>query len=278
MTQQPSLFISHGAPTLVLDASPARDFLERLGTQLERPKAILIISAHFDARNPTLTSGAAPRTIHDFGGFGPEMHAMQYPAPGDPGLAERAAAMLRASGLDAVTDGERGLDHGAWVPLKLAYPEADIPVVQLSISMNQSPEWHYRLGQAIAPLRDEGVLIIGSGGTTHNLRAFFTGSYKIDSDAPEWVTLFSEWVAEKVAANDRGALIEAVEQGPMARQNHPSMDHILPFFVALGAGGEGAGERLHQSTTYGVLAMDAHRFGGEVAAQLSSLDYGLPKD
>jgi len=260
LSPQPSLFVSHGAPTLMIDPSPARDFLAGLGASLEPPKAILVISAHFNAPRPTLTAAAQPETIHDFGGFPDELYRMQYPAPGAPDLAARIALALNAAGFDAATHPARGLDHGAWVPLMLLYPEADIPVLQLSISMNQSPQWHYELGKALRPLRDEGVLIIGSGGATHNLRAVFSGSYRLDSPPPPWVSDFAGWLAQHVEAGDHAAILSAVGSAPHGRENHPTMDHILPLFVALGAGDDGPGQRLHHSTTYGVLAMDTYAF------------------
>ncbi|RIJ14987.1 dioxygenase [Henriciella mobilis] len=266
MTKQPSLFISHGAPTLVLDPSPARDFLSALGPRLGRPRAVLVISAHFNAAQPTVTASPQPETIHDFGGFGPEMHAMQYPAPGDPTLAGEVVTILRSAGFDAASDERRGLDHGAWVPLKLVYPDADVPVVQLSISMNQSPDWHYRLGQALAPLRDDGVLIVGSGGTTHNLRAFFNGNYRINDASPDWVDGFADELGDILIVRGHDEAVQAISQLPAAKLNHPTPDHILPLFVALGAAGADKAMRLHKSATYGVLRMDAFGFGAEALA------------
>lgn len=257
----PALFLSHGSPTLVIDPSEARTFLEGLSGRLPRPRAILVISAHFNAPRPTLTASRQPVTIHDFGGFPDALYQLQYPSPGTQELATDFAKLLRDADFDAVTDGERGLDHGAWIPLMLAWPEADIPVLQLSISINHSPEWHYKLGQALQPLRDEGVLIIGSGGATHNLRAFFTHRPGLNIPPPPWVTDFAEWLASRIEAGDHDAVLSAVQAGPYGRENHPSMDHILPLFVALGAGGASPGKRLHKSTTYGILAMDAYSFG-----------------
>jgi len=257
----PPLFLSHGSPTLVIEPSAARTFLEGLSGLLSRPRVILVISAHFNAPRPALTASRAPDTIHDFGGFPDALYRLQYPSPGAHDLAADIAGLLQGAGFDAVTDGERGLDHGAWIPLMLAWPEADIPVLQLSISMNHSPEWHHKLGQALQPLRDEGVLIIGSGGATHNLRAFFTHRPGLTTPPPAWVTDFAEWLAGRIEAGDHAAVLSAVQTGPYGRENHPTMDHILPLFVALGAGGPGPGKRLHKSTTYGILAMDAYSFG-----------------
>lgn len=257
----PALFLSHGSPTLVIEPSAARTFLEGLSGLVGRPRAILVISAHFNAPGPRLTASSHPETIHDFGGFPDELYRLQYNSPGAHQLAGSIAERLRQSGFEAGTDDARGLDHGAWIPLMLAWPEADIPVLQLSISMNHSPEWHYKLGQALAPLRDEGVMIIGSGGATHNLRAFFTYRPELTTPPPPWVTDFADWLAARIEAGDHEAVLSAVQAGPYGRENHPTMDHILPLFVALGAGGPGPGKRLHRSTTYGILAMDAYSFG-----------------
>ena len=256
----PALFISHGAPSIGLDPSPARDFLAGLGSAYQRPRAILVISAHYDAGRPTLTSGAQPETIHDFGGFPDELYRMTYPAPGDPVLAAEIASLLADAGFEAGDDPARGLDHGAWVPLRLMYPDADIPVVQLSINMAETQEWHFRLGAALAPLRERGVLIIGSGSLTHNLRAVFSGGFRIDSPPPPWVTDFADWINKRLETGDTDGVLHAVEKAPHGRDNHPTMDHILPLFVAMGAGGSAA-RRIHHSTTYGALRMDAYAFG-----------------
>lgn len=271
MRRLPSLFVSHGSPIMALEPSPARDFLAGLGDHLPRPHAILMISAHHDAAyqggRATVTASPAPPTIHDFGGFPDELFAMRYPAPGDPALAERVAGLLAGHGLTVTADPDRGLDHGAWVPLSLIYPQADIPVVQLSIHSNDSPEWHFVLGQALAPLRDEGVLVIGSGSMTHNLRALFSARLPIEAPAPAWVGDFTDWVAERMAAGAVDDVLHAVDRAPHGRDNHPTPDHILPLFVAMGAGGTPfAAKRLHDSVTYGLLAMDVYAFGGEAAA------------
>ncbi|MBL8649703.1 MAG: dioxygenase [Sphingopyxis sp.] len=266
MRRLPSLFVSHGSPMMALEPSPARDFLAGLGAVLARPRAILMVSAHHDAAyqggRATVTASLAPPTIHDFGAFPDELFAMRYPAPGDPALAVRIVALLGAHGLSVTADPDRGLDHGAWVPLSLAYPDADIPVVQLSIASNASPEWHFALGQALAHLRDEGVLIVGSGSITHNLRALFSARPPIDAPAPAWVTDFTDWIADRMAASAIDDVLHAVERAPHGQENHPTMDHILPLFVAMGAGGAPfAAERLHASTTYGLLGMDVYSFG-----------------
>lgn len=265
MTSQsaPSLFLSHGAPTMALEPSPARAFLTGLGRQLPAPKAILVASAHWQTDGYRVSTAALPRTIHDFGGFGEQLHRFQYPAPGSPEVAHRAASLLRDAGIGVTEDPVRGFDHGVWVPLSLLYPGADIPVVSLSLDAKGGPDEHYALGQALAPLRGEGVMIVGSGSLTHDLGSIV---WPHDDEraagrsppAPAWVSEFADWFAERVAADDRAALLNYRHIAPHATRNHPTDEHLLPFFVALGAGGKGT--RLHSSNTFGVLAMDAYGF------------------
>lgn len=257
----PAIFVSHGSPMIMVEPCPARDFLASLGAVVGRPKAIVVVSAHHDTPGAVVTAPARPATIHDFGGFPDALYALDYPAMGDPALAARIAALVTAAGAPATLDPARGLDHGAWVPLMLGWPEADVPVVQLSISSAHPAEWHHRVGAALAPLRDEGVLVMGSGSLTHNLREVFGARRTLESPAPDWVSAFSEWMHGRLVAGDVPAVLGAIEQGPHGRRNHPTPDHLLPLFTTLGAGGGGAATRLHQSVTYGVLAMDAYAFG-----------------
>lgn len=246
---------------MAIEPSPARDFLAGLGATLARPDAILMVSAHFDEPVLSLTGSAQPPTIHDFGGFPDILYQQHYPAPGAPGLADDVAEMLRQAGHDVRIDPARGLDHGAWVPLMLLYPDAEIPVLQLSIDSRRSPEWHIALGLALAPLRDRNVLIIGSGSMTHNLRVFFTERPAIDARPPEWVSAFADWIDARLIAGDAVAVTDLMARAPDALRNHPTPDHILPLHVAMGAGGVPLhARRLHRSTTYGVLAMDAYAF------------------
>jgi 4,5-DOPA dioxygenase extradiol len=170
MTSLPGLFISHGAPTLAIEANPTSAFLRQLSAQFARPEAILCISAHWETQRPALSTARHPQTIHDFYGFPPELYHLTYPAPGSPQLAEQAADLLQKAGIEAKLDPLQGFDHGAWEPLMLMYPEADIPVVQLSVQPHLDPHHHFQMGQALAPLRHEGILILGSGSATHNLR------------------------------------------------------------------------------------------------------------
>ena len=257
--RQPALFVSHGSPTLPLEQSAATDFLRQLGPSLGRPEAILVVSAHWDTARPAVSAAGQPETIYDFYGFPPELYRLRYPAPGAPKLAERVAGLLEAGGLSAQVDPERGLDHGAWTPLMLMYPQADIPVTQLSIQSRLGPAHHVRLGEALRPLREEGVLIFASGGATHNLREL---RHQRGNPEPQpWVVEFNEWLARAVLSQNTGDLVGYREKAPHAVRNHPTDEHLIPLFVALGAGGTGAAtRRLHSSISSGVISMDAYRF------------------
>jgi len=257
----PAVFVSHGSPMLAVDGSQAQVFLQGLAADLPRPKAILAVSAHWGTEQPTVSLAKAPATIHDFGGFPEALYALQYPTAGAPALAQRTASLLAAAGFETRLDPERGLDHGAWVPLLHIYPEADFPVTQLTIQPHLDPAYHLKLGEALAPLRDEGVLILGSGAVTHNLKAFFRGGYSLASAPPEWVTVFADWVADAIAEGRLQDLIHYRARAPFAMENHPTEEHLLPLFVACGAASNCfSGKRLHQSSAYGILAMDAYRF------------------
>lgn len=260
MTRFPSIFLSHGSPMLALQDSPARRFLQGLGALLGKPSAIIVVSAHRETRGgPAVSLAPRPETIHDFGGFPRALFEMQYPAPGAPAAAERTAGLLEARGIRVGRSSNRGLDHGAWVPLSLMYPDADIAVAQLSVVRGASPAEHERIGRALAALRNEGVLVIGSGSLTHNLHEF--RGQGLDAPVPEWVSEFEDWVKARLADSDRDALLDYRRAAPFAAQNHPTDEHLLPLFVAMGAGGEGArAARLHASVEHGVLAMDAYAF------------------
>lgn len=260
MSTLPTLFVSHGAPTLAIVDSPASRFLRQLGKNLPRPKAILVASAHWESQGgPAVSLAAKPPTIHDFGGFPDALFAIRYPAPGAPEMGARAASLLSREGVAVAQSPSRGLDHGAWVPLHLMYPDADIPVAQISIVRGASPEEHERIGRALAPLRDEGVLIIGSGSLTHNLHEF--RGQPIDVAAPGWVSSFGDWMKARLDANDLQALRDYRTRAPNAERNHPTEEHLLPLYLALGAAGDNArAERLHASYEYGILAMDVYAF------------------
>ena len=259
MSEMPTLFVSHGAPTLIITPGKAREFLSELGGQIPKPSSILTVSAHWETGTPSVSKAGTPETIYDFYGFPRELYAIRYPAQGAPALAARVAGLLESAGFEASQDAQRGLDHGAWVPMALMYPDADIPVTQLSIQTHLGAEHHYRVGQALRPLRSEGVLILASGGATHNLREF--GRFQYESEPPAWVTEFRQWLAERTEAGAVEDLVHYRERAPHAVRNHPTEDHFVPFFAALGAGSpQPKAKRIHTSTTFGILAMDSYRF------------------
>lgn len=262
----PAFFVSHGAPTLPLTDAPVRRFLEGFAASLpERPRAILVVSAHWETARPAVNAVAINQTIHDFYGFPRALYAMHYPAPGSAALAERVRALLADGGIASDIDTSRGLDHGAWVPLRMIFPEADIPVVQLSVQTGLGPGHHLALGRLLAPLREKGVLILASGSFTHDLSSFRDYADAIDAPEPEWVTRFADWMDAALQQGRTDDLLAYREQAPDARRNHPTEEHLLPLFVALGAGGD-AVRRLHASTTHGILRMDVYGFGEGAAA------------
>jgi 4,5-DOPA dioxygenase extradiol len=255
---RPSVFISHGSPALIGEDIPARDFLAGLGRELGRPAAILVASAHWETDAPRASTAVTPETIHDFYGFPEALYRLHYPSPGAPEIATKAVALLRDAGFAAGTDPQRGLDHGAWSPLLLVYPEADIPVAQISLQPHRGAAHHLAVGHALAPLRAEDVLILGSGGATHNLAALERGSRQAP---PAWAAAFDAWLEGRLTAGDTAALADYRHQAPHARIAHPRDEHLLPAFVAFGAGGEGArGRALHRSFAHGSLSMAAYAF------------------
>lgn len=261
MTERmPSVYISHGSPMTAIQDAPARRFLQGFGKQLPRPKAILILTAHFESGIPAFTVDEKPPMIYDFGGFPEPLYSLNYPAPGAPDLAMRACELLQQAGVKCGLVRQRGFDHGTWVPLMLMYPRADIPVVQMSVLPDQDSATHEELGRKLMPLRDQGVLIIGSGSLTHNLRALNQLGRQLDTPVQPWVAEFTEWIAEKITTADSAAIAEYREEAPFARENHPSDEHFLPLPFAMGAGGGARGERVHASYEYGVLAMDTYVF------------------
>jgi 4,5-DOPA dioxygenase extradiol len=258
----PSIFVSHGAPTLPLTDAPAKDFLCGLGASLPRPKAILVVSAHWETAAPMVSAMPVNDTIHDFRGFPRELYQMRYDAPGDPDLAAQVAALLQAAGLSCGIDRQRGLDHGAWVPLLLMYPDADIPVLQLSVQTHLGPAHHLRVGRALAALRGQSVLIVGSGSFTHDLSEF--RGQALDAPAPDWVNGFADWFDAALTSGDTDALVDYRKLAPFAAKNHPSDEHLLPLYAALGAGGADAQAiRLHASATFSVLRMDVYAFASQ---------------
>ncbi len=259
--KMPSLFVSHGSPMTALMDTPAHRWFKSFAKELPRPRAILIASAHFEEDVPVFTSDEKPEMIYDFGGFPKPLYEIVYPAPGEPELALRAAHLVNDAGWRTGLVQNRGFDHGTWVPLKLMYPEADIPVVQISVQHAEGSPHHIELGRMLAPLREDGVLVMGSGSLTHNLWELSRRRGEVDAKALDWVVDFTEWVAEKVEAGDTDAIANYRMEAPHAKENHPRDEHFLPLPFAMGAGGANAkGKRVHASYDYGLLAMDAFLF------------------
>ena len=252
----PTLFLSHGAPDVLLRDIPARKFLSGLAATLPRPRAIVVASAHWEEDTVTVETGRTPSTIHDFGGFPAELYRQRYAAPGDNILAARIGAMLTDAGLKPRTR-ERGFDHGVWTPLLLAWPAADIPVVPVSLVRDGDAALHHRLGLALASLRSQGVLVIGSGSAVHNL-----GVLAPNQPPAPWAVAFEAWLVRAVETGDTPALTTWLQSAPEARYAHPTPDHLMPLLVAMGAAGANAKSRvLHRSWDYGNIAMASFAFG-----------------
>ncbi|MDI3355865.1 dioxygenase [Pseudomonas sp. UYIF39] len=253
----PSLYISHGSPMLALEPGASGPALARLAAELPKPKAIVIVSAHWESNELLVSGNPQPETWHDFGGFPQALFDVQYPAPGNPQLAAEVVELLKSDGLPARIDAKRPFDHGVWVPLSLMYPHADIPVVQVSLPTRGGPALQTRVGHALTSLREHGVLLIGSGSITHNLREldWHAGTERVEP----WAQTFRDWMIEKLAANDETALHDYRQQAPNAVRNHPSDEHLLPLYFARGAGGHFS--VTHKGFTMGALGMDIYRFG-----------------
>lgn len=253
----PSLYISHGSPMLALEPGASGPALARLAAALPKPKAIVMVSAHWESIELLVSGNPQPETWHDFGGFPQALFEVQYPAPGNPQLAAEVVELLKADGLPARIDSQRPFDHGVWVPLSLMYPQADIPVVQVSLPTRGGPALQTRVGHTLASLREHGVLLIGSGSITHNLREldWHAGPESVEP----WARAFRDWMIEKLEANDEAALHDYRQQAPNAVRSHPSDEHLLPLYFARAAGGEFS--IVHQGFTMGALGMDVYRFG-----------------
>jgi 4,5-DOPA dioxygenase extradiol len=254
VSRAPVLFVSHGAPTVALERGGFEGALAAFAASTPRPRAILVVSAHWTTPwEIGITSAARHRLIYDFAGFPDALYRISWPAPGAPDVAARAAALLEAAGFRARLDPVRGLDHGAWIPLRLAYPEADVPVAQLALPELEAPVL-LRLGAALAPLRDDGVLVVASGGLLHNLRLV-----RLDDPAapPDpWAREFDAWAAARIAALDVDGLARWREEAPYAARAAPSPEHLDPLFVALGARRDGdRPETIFDEIRHGNLGM-----------------------
>src|SRR5882672_4615285 len=277
-TPLPSVFVSHGSPMIALEPGAAGAFMETLGPAIDktfgRPRAIVVASAHTTAREPVVLAGAQHEAIYDFGGFDPRLNQMRYDAPGSPQLAATVAGLLKDAKLPVHVVDEGGLDHGIWTALRYIYPDADVPIVPIAFVPTQPPERQFELGRALAPLRSDGVLVLGTGSITHNLRRVFAGGMRGPMNVPELPesAAFREWIRLKGEARDWTALADYRRQAPHAVDMHPTDEHLLPWFVAAGAGGTQApARRLHDSVTFGLLGMDAYAFGEEAEALVTAL-------
>ncbi len=242
----PSIFVSHGAPSLVLEDGPTQQFFRQLGATMERPRAIVCISAHWETSRVTVGTAQAPTIISDFQGFPQALYQVKYPAPGDPALAQSIAQALHAD-----TDPTRGFDHGVWSPLVLLYPDASIPVIPISVQRYHSAQDHFAVGQALRPFRDEGLLIIGSGSATHNLAEL--GRLPL----PPHAQAFESWLCDSIVEGRTQELIDWETTSPHPRLNHPSPEHFLPLFAPLGAATNPKGRVLHRRFEFGSLSMAA---------------------
>ncbi len=257
----PSLFVSHGAPLFATEpgtTGPALQAWAKAHAPAEGLRGIVIMSPHWMARTPAVMTNPAPATWHDFGGFPAELYQLQYPAPGSPELAREVLALFQAAGIAAQSDAQRPLDHGAWVPLMHLYPQAGVPVVQVALPVGHGPKEVFAMGQALAGLREGGVLVVGSGSMTHNLGEFFGGG----REPSPYVLEFSRWVESAITRGDRTALLNYRELAPHARRAHPTEDHFLPLFFTLGAAGWGGdaplqADYISREVMYSMLAMDA---------------------
>jgi len=258
----PTFYISHGSPRLILEDSASRDFMMGFARSLPKPRAIVIASAHFGTSRPAVLGDAKPGMIYDFGGM-PQLRKLVYPAPGDPQVAIKVAGLWQAAGFEPAVVTGYGYDHGTWVPLMLLYPEADIPVVVISVQPHMGPAHHVAVGRALASLRDENILVIGSGSMTHNLDEFYSSDLPGDAPAKPWVARFTDWVHGKIEAGALDDLVNYRRLAPHAVDNHPTDEHLMPLFIAIGAGANGSakGRRIHSSTRSGVISMDTYAFG-----------------
>ncbi|WP_438764307.1 DODA-type extradiol aromatic ring-opening family dioxygenase [Kushneria sp. TE3] len=257
------LFISHGSPMEALDQAESASAWRALAGHLERPARIVVVSAHWSGFPVRLTGSQQPATIHDFGGFPEPLYALEYPAPGDPRLARDVACTLSAAGLQACVDPERGLDHGMWVPLRHLYPDADIPVVGVSISVRHDTDWHYRMGRELAQSLDDDTLLICSGSITHNL----SDTRGDRHDVAGYVDAFQTWISQHMASRDDATMLDYRRRAPHAERAHPGDEHLLPLFVALGAGDSRAPQRFNAIVLHQALAMDAYLFERASAVQ-----------
>jgi 4,5-DOPA dioxygenase extradiol len=267
----PTLFLSHGSPMRSVEPGDAGAAWAAIARALPRPRAVLMVSAHWETGVPMASASAKPETIHDFGGFPDALYRIRYAAPGAPDVAARVVELLKDAGIAAGQDGCRGLDHGAWVPMMHMYPHHDVPVAQLAVQPGRDTAHHLAMGRALEPLTREGVLVVGSGHVTHNLRDWM-GS-RGSADAMPYAASFASWLADTLAKRDDDALLAYREQGPGGARAHPSEEHFLPIYVAWGAAGRDAvAERVYRGFDGAALSMDAYAFAAPDAVRVAPAD------
>jgi 4,5-DOPA dioxygenase extradiol len=257
-TSLPSLFVSHGAPLFAIEAGTSGPALAAWGASLPADlRGVVVMSPHWMARTPAVMTNPQPKTWHDFGGFPDELYKLQYPAPGSPAMGQQVIDLLKAAGIDAPGDANRLMDHGVWVPLMHLLPKANVPVVQVALPMGYGTREVYAMGAALRLLREQGVLVMGSGSMTHNLGEFFGGGAPVSP----YVTEFSRWIEDRLTEGDLDALLDYRVRAPQAVRAHPTEDHFLPLFFALGAAGRNAQPTyLTREVMYSMLAMDSMAF------------------
>ena len=271
----PTIFISHGTPLEAIERNATVDFFSSLGAALDacglRPKSILAVSAHWETPAPAVSSAAKPETIYDFYNFPPELYQITYDAPGAPQLAARVSELLGQADMPCAQDPAQGLDHGSWVPLKVMYPDADIPVAQLAVQHNLGPAHHLAMGRALAPLRDEGVLILGLGSMTHNMEdsiRYFRDGSGAGLPPDDWARDFDQWVEDTLLAERYDALSDYRDTAPGAVMAHPRDEHFLPLPVAAGAGEGSPPHRIYKDFMFRNLAVAGYVFGDGFDASL----------
>lgn len=270
----PTLFLSHGSPMRAVEPGDAGAAWRAIAQALPRPRAVLMVSAHWETDMPMVTANAKPQTVHDFGGFPDALYRLRYPAPGAPQLAARVVELLKGAGITAGQDGCRGLDHGAWVPMMHMYPHHDIPVAQLAVQPGRDTSHHLALGRALTPLTQDGVLVVGSGHVTHNLRDWI--GHRGANEPLPYAASFASWLHDALAKHDDDALLAYRERAPGGARAHPSEEHFLPIFVAWGAAGRDAlAERVYEGFDGPALSMDAYAFGARDAVRVAPVSAAM---
>ena len=254
------LFVPHGAPTFALNPGAAGAAMSDMVSKLSPPRAIVVVSPHWHTRIPTVSVATQLETIHDFHGFAQELYSLQYPATGCPEVAQEVAAALRNAGFEVDDSSQHGLDHGAWQPLRHMFPDADVPIVPLSMQTHEGPAHAYRVGQALSVLAEKNIWVIASGNITHNLRDWHVAA-STHGQTPDYVHRFADWVNAQLMRHDVSGLLNYRQQCPEGRQAHPSEDHLLPLYVALGAAGDGAhAQAFYRGVSDYVISMDGYAF------------------